>query len=204
MRKAFFVSAIVIACGALLLSGSLHSRAATHPSLSNANPDTSSESAPHYDSSGALLRPTGYSTWVFVGGSIGLTYETQQHQSSPGEFHDVYLRPESYREYLRTGKFPEKTMLVLALYPPNEKVSPAKGGYFEGDLDGLAAAVKDHEHFREGWAYFNFGQAPNLKASATANPKENCYSCHSEHAADDNVFVQFYPILRPFMLHPQK
>jgi len=23
-----------------------------------------------------------------------------------------------------------------------------------------------------------------------------CFDCHAEHAADDNVFVQFYPILR--------
>ncbi|HKS66435.1 MAG TPA: cytochrome P460 family protein [Candidatus Acidoferrales bacterium] len=154
--------------------------------------------APRYDSHGALLRPEHFETWIFVGSSTGLTYEPGIG-TAPGEFHDVYIRPESYREYVRTGKFPEKTVLVLALYPPEDKVSPAKGGHFEGDLDGMAAAVKDHSHFAEGWAYFNFGRAPNLQAEATANPKQACYSCHSQHAADDNVFVQFYPILRPIM-----
>jgi YHS domain-containing protein len=26
-------------------------------------------------------------------------------------------------------------------------------------------------------------------------PKESCYNCHIEHAAYDNVFLQFYPLL---------
>lgn len=154
---------------------------------------------PRYDSHGALIRPRNFETWVFVGSSIGLTYEPGISNHSPGEFHDVYLRPASYREYARTGKFPEKTMLVLALYPPEEKVSPVKGGYFEGDLEGLAVAVKDHERFAKGWAYFSFGDAGHLEDAATANPEPMCYSCHNQHAAHENVFVQFYPILRPIM-----
>jgi Cytochrome P460 len=161
--------------------------------------DLERSTAPHYDSHGALLRPQNFETWVFVGSSTGLTYEPGMQGSGVGEFHDVYIRPESYREYLRTGKFPEETVLVLALYPPEDKISPAKGGYFEGDLDGMAAAVKDHSHFAEGWAYFNFGRTPNLQAAATANPQQNCYACHVKHGADDNVFVQFYPVLRPIM-----
>jgi hypothetical protein len=154
---------------------------------------------PQYDSRGALIRPQDFQTWVFVGSSTGLTYEPGIPAPGAGEFHDVYIRPQSYRAYLRTGKFPEKTMLVLTLYPPEEKVSPAKGGYFEGDLDGMAAAVKDHSRFPQGWAYFNFGRTPNLLARAMASPPQNCYACHNQHAADDNVFVQFYPTLRPIL-----
>lgn len=163
---------------------------------------TASESksaAPRYDSNGALLRPRNFETWVFVGSSTGLTYEPGFANKGAGEFHDVYIRPESYAEYARAGKFPEKTVLVLAVYPPEEKVSPAKAGYFEGDLEGMAAAVKDHERFPEGWAYFNFGESGGLKEKASANPKQMCFSCHQQHAADDNVFVQFYPVLRPIM-----
>jgi hypothetical protein len=155
--------------------------------------------APQYDSDGALLRPKGFETWVFVGSSTGLTYEPGMQSRGAGEFHDVYITPDSYHEYANTGKFPEKTVLVLALYPPDEKVSPAKAGFFEGDLEGVAAAVKDRERFPEGWAYFNFGEGPPLKDRARANPKQMCFSCHQQHAADDNVFVQFYPILRPIM-----
>ena len=155
--------------------------------------------APQYDSHGALFRPRDFETWIFVGSSTGLTYEPGMQEKGPGEFHDVYIRPESYREYARTGNFPEKTVLLLALYPPSEKVSPAKAGYFEGDLEGMAVAVKDHERFPEGWAYFNFGEAPAMKDKVGASPKQTCFSCHQQHAADDNVFVQFYPILRPIL-----
>lgn len=193
------VASVLIICvadlAALFASSGLRVRATQNSSAKSSETNTE----PRYDSARALIRPKDYETWVFVGSSTGLTYEGGSQSSGAGEFHDVYMRPESYREYARTGKFPEKTVLVLALYPPNEKVSPAKGGYFEGDLDGMAVAVKDHDHFAEGWAYFNFGHVPALKKTATANPKENCYSCHNQHAADDNVFVQFYPILRPIM-----
>lgn len=153
-------------------------------------------SAPQYDASGALIRPKNFETWVFVGSSTGLTYEPGMSKGA-GEFHDVYIRPESYREYVRTGRFPEKTMFVLALYPPENKVSPAKSGYFEGDLAGMAASVKDHQRFPDGWAYFNFGEGARTKDTAAASPTSACFSCHKQHAADDNVFVQFYPILRP-------
>jgi hypothetical protein len=27
-------------------------------------------------------------------------------------------------------------------------------------------------------------------------PRQGCQSCHAQNAADDNVFVQFYPTLR--------
>jgi Cytochrome P460 len=153
--------------------------------------------APRFDSGGALLRPKDFQTWIFVGSSTGLTYESGVAATGAGEFHDVYIRPESYREYARTGKFPEKTILVLAVYAPKEKIAPAKAGYFEGDLEGLAASVKDHERFPDGWAYFNFSEGGQLKESAAPSPKQMCFSCHKQHAVDDNVFVQFYPVLRP-------
>lgn len=153
---------------------------------------------PQYDSAGALLRPKDFETWVFVGASTGLSYNGGQ-VPGPGEFHNVYIRPESYKAYLETGKFPEKTMMALALYQPAEKVAPGHAGYFEGQFDELNFSVKDHAHFPEGWAYFGFGEASHLKESAKAFPKSDCYSCHVKNAADDNVFVQFYPILRPIM-----
>ena len=34
------------------------------------------------------------------------------------------------------------------------------------------------------------------KEKAKAFPKQRCWSCHSEQAATDNVFSQFYPVLR--------
>ena len=57
----------------------------------------------------------------------------------------------------------------------------------------VEAAVKD-SRLPDGWGYFSFGDGS--EPSATAFPRERCFACHREHAAVDNVFVQFYPVLR--------
>ena len=149
---------------------------------------------PQYTDEGKLLRPVGYQTWVFVGASLGMTYEEEPAAASEiGKFGNVYLDPRAYAQYVATGTFPEKTMLALAVYEPVSEASINTGGHFEGEQIALEVAVKDHEQFDEGWAYFDF--QPGQKASQ-AFAKEKCYACHVQHAADDNVFVQFYPVLR--------
>jgi Cytochrome P460 len=164
---------------------------ATDPS-----PQTVRASGPHYDADGMLLRPQDFESWVFVGASTGLSYQKFSSAGRAPNFHNVYILPEAYLAYRRTGKFPEKTMLALAMYRPSEKVSPAKGGLFEGEFEALEVAVKDHEKFPEGWAYYSFSEYGQQLARAEAFPKGMCYSCHVAHGADDNVFVQFYPVLR--------
>jgi hypothetical protein len=150
--------------------------------------------SPAYDASGALLRPQGYRRWVFVGASLGLSYREPTHDGGPGDFHHVYLRPESYEAFRRTGRFPDKTVLVLELHRAAQKVAPSRQGLFEGERIALEAAVKDAERFPDGWAYFSFGDG--TRPTATAFPRADCFDCHRQHAASDNVFVQFYPVLR--------
>ena len=168
--------------------------------LSAAQPPQSSPSAtplPHYDTSGALIRPKDFETWVFIGASTGLSYEPGMSSRGSGEFKNAYITPEAYKSYRATGKFPERTMLALVVYDPSEKVSPARAGYFEGEFASLAFAVKDRSHAAEGWSYYAFAGGDGRPAeSAKAFPRSQCYDCHHQHALDDNVFVQFYPILR--------
>ena len=112
-------------------------------------------------------------------------------------FHNVYIQREAFDHYMETGEFPEKTILAMENFSPGSKVSINQKGYFEDKLVGFEVALKDHDQFEEGWAYFNFTQrGGDLKATAKAFPKAACYSCHDQHAANDNVFTQFYPILR--------
>lgn len=151
---------------------------------------------PQYNEDGALQRPTGYREWVFVGASLGLSYSEELRREGPGHFHHVYMQPEAYRQYRDEGTFPEKTMLVMENYSAGSKVNPNLHGHFEDERVGLEVALKDAEHFEDGWAYFMFSTPDGLKESAKAFPKAACYDCHKEHAQDDNVFVQFYPVLR--------
>ncbi|HUR94489.1 MAG TPA: cytochrome P460 family protein, partial [Gemmatimonadales bacterium] len=71
----------------------------------------------------------------------------------------------------------------------------SKQGFFEGEFLAVEFSLKDSERYPGSWAYFNFGKgAPG--ARAVAAPRQGCQSCHAQNAADDNVFVQFYPTLR--------
>ena len=183
-REGFVARRLLVVLASAALLGALGDGA--RPAVSGA--------APAYDASGALLRPQGYRSWVFVGASLGLSYSEGSHETGPGEFHHVYLRPESYEAFRRTGRFPDKTMLVLELHEAAQKVAPSRHGLFEGRRVALEAAVKDVERFPDGWAYFSFGDGS--RPAATALPRSQCFDCHRQHAASDNVFVQFYPVLR--------
>ncbi len=153
---------------------------------------------PVYDDDGSLRWPEGFRTWVFVGASLGLSYSPHKAEYGDELFHNVYLDRRAYEHYARTGEFPEKSMLAMSVYrQANKSESLSKlQGSFEGELVSLEVAVKDSERFDEGWAYFDFSGGDSQKETARPFAREKCFECHAEHAADDNVFVQYYPILR--------
>lgn len=164
-------------------------------SPSAASIDTPSMVQPQFDSTGALLRPKNFDHWLFVGSNIGMSYDSGEAKG-PGEFHNIYMQPEAFDAYKSTGKFPERTTFLLVVYQPAQKASINKSGYFEGQMTGLAVSVKDSLRFKEGWAYFEFGDSGDLAETAKALPAPMCFSCHDQHADDDHVFVQFHPVLR--------
>lgn len=165
---------------------------------------------PQYDAKGDLKRPADFRTWVFVGATIGLRYHkdlpdtTPREQdyakkAEPGEFHNVYIRPEAYEHYLKTGKFPDLTVLVMDVYEAKER--DAKGivskGLFPGAERRFEVAVKNSKRpdgSKTDWAYYAFDKP--TKATASAFRDAACYDCHLKHADVDNVWVQFYPALR--------
>jgi hypothetical protein len=151
---------------------------------------------PRYGEDGSLIRPEDFHSWMFVGASIGLGYSEAPSRRGPGMFHNVYTQPEAYQHFVDTGQFPEKTMFALVMYRSQDKGSISRRSFFEGDFVTLEVAVKDHEQFEEGWAYFGFGDRAGLRDVARPSPRESCYDCHAEPGLHDNVFVQYYPILR--------
>jgi hypothetical protein len=165
---------------------------------------------PQYDGKGDLKRPTDYRKWVFVGANIGLQYrkdrpeaaprEPDHHKDArPGDFHNVYIRPESYEQYLQTGKFPDQTVLVMDVYEARERDprDVVSKGFFPGDQRRIEVAVKNSRRpdgSKTDWAYYAFDPATRPTARAFAD--RACYDCHRKHASVDNVWVQFYPGLR--------
>ena len=190
MRNTIIATATLALITALVL-------AAQQPDTAEA-PSLDGMTVPTYTADGDLILPEDYRTWIFVGASLGLSYsEGAAEREGPGAFTNVYIQPEAYRYFMETGEFPEGTMLPMDIYRPGSRESINQAGYFEKDFLGMEVAVKDSKRYEEGWAYLSFrDRSGGLRESASAFPKDRCYDCHAEHAATDNVFTQFYPVLQ--------
>ena len=153
---------------------------------------------PQYDKDRNLLLPAGYRQWVLAGSSLGLSYAEGGAQGAGMQmFNTTPIEPTAYKHFVETGQFRAGTMLVLLLQGQGTNALPARRGQFATDVHGVEMAVKDSSRVPEGWAYYNFGGSMmgGLRTSAAPQPKTSCYSCHVEHAARDNVFMQFYQML---------
>ena len=151
---------------------------------------------PRFTENKELVRPQGYREWVFVGSSLGMSYQEGQPKREP-KFHNIYLKPAAYQHFQKTGGFPEGPILVMDGADAASQSSINRHGQFQDRFIGIEAAVKDSTRFPEKWAYFSFiGEDGAPKKTAKAFPQDACWSCHNEHGATDNVFTQFYPVLR--------
>lgn len=165
---------------------------------------------PDYTDDGELRLPADYATWVFVGSNLGLAYADEVPQTTAREagradhemFHNVYMEPDAYLQFMQTGAFRDPTEMLFEVYTAESK-DPGEvltEGLFNGRLVAVEMAVKDsdrptHEGSTEIWAYYAF-EGETIPATATAMPDSACFACHAEHADYDNVWVQFYPRLR--------
>jgi Cytochrome P460 len=149
---------------------------------------------PRYTKGTNLIRPTDYREWIFVSSGIGMTYDpSTRSPAAPQAFSNVFVNPSSYRSFMQTGTWPDKTMFVLEFRNSGSEASINQAGRFQTDIRRLEAEVKDSQ-FPGGWGFFNFG------TDETAEPLSGervapCIDCHTKHAAVEMTFVQFYPTL---------
>ncbi len=124
-----------------------------------------------------------------------MTYSPIAAGAAEPAFDNVFVDPASYESFLKTGTWPDGTMLVLEVRGGRSKESINLHGAFQaGDALAREIHVKDTKRFKNGWAFFSFdGEKPADMIPATAS----CYSCHRDHAAVDTTFAQFYPTLLP-------
>jgi hypothetical protein len=142
-----------------------------------------------------LLRPEGYRDWILVGPSserdagVGLAAS-----STPAPASSVYINPSGYREYLKTGRFPEGTLMVWEA----RQHDPQTADRPHDTSPVLLASVKDSSRFDGGWGFFDFtGTEGEATSKALALPESSgCRNCHRREADTDHVFTQVYPVLR--------
>lgn len=156
---------------------------------------------PTYNENGDLLRPNNYETWAFAVSNLNLVFApiTPAEDGEARVYNNIFVSPGAYREFLRSGTWPERTMLLTDLRRARANPTVPEAALVQGELIALAAAVKDHDRYGgNGWRYFAFDNPKGrVDTAQPLDPGQRCYSCHEQHSATDNTFVQFYPMLYP-------
>ena len=169
-----------------------------------AGSDRTTSDAPRFNDKGELLPPENYRDWVYLTSGLNMSYNDNGRRAGPaGEtdeplpFDNVFVQPSAYREFKRTGTWPDHTMFVIEIRASKTKVHPNQSGYVQGDVVGMPAAVKDVKRFGDKkWGYFSL-MSNGKPAPAEAMPPSHCWDCHNRNGAVDSTFVQFYPTLKP-------
>src|SRR5690242_17176059 len=81
--------------------------------LSAQAPASSGDGPQYVAGTDKLIRPANYREWVFLGSSIGLNYPAPGQPPGDPMFNNVFVNPSSYRAFVQTGKWPDKTIWIL-------------------------------------------------------------------------------------------
>ena len=139
--------------------------------------------------------PEDYRQWVYLTTGFDMSYNPALQQMDHHMFDNVFVNPESYKSFVETWTWPDKTMLVLEVRGAKDKGSiNQKGSYQDTEVMGLEVHMKDEARFPGKWAFVGFD---DNKVAKVVPPSAECYRCHADHAAVDTTFVQFYPTLLP-------
>jgi hypothetical protein len=150
---------------------------------------------PAYDAQGRLLPPLKYREWVYLTSGIDMSYTPKPEMEMGSMFDNVFVNPAAYREFLKTGTWPDKTVLVLEQRGAEGPSSINKRGHSQsGEIMGFEVHVRDEAKTPGRWAFYAFDNAQPAEQIPTTAV---CYSCHEQHAAVATTFVQFYPTLLP-------
>lgn len=176
-------SRAIVACGlALVASGTYALSAQQHD-------------GPQYVAgSDKLVRPPNYREWIFVGSSLGLDYPAPGEAPRPERFNNVFVNPSSYRAFMQTGKWPDKTAWVLEFRSVGTEAVANRLGRFQKDVVNFEVNVKD-SRFKDGWAYYIFRPGEANVSPLSGDTAQRCIDCHTAHTAVERTFVQFYPTL---------
>ena len=94
-----------------------------------------------FTADGKLKQPVDYRKWVYVGEVITPNDMNGGEATFP-EFHSVYMDPESFAEYEKTGKYRDGTVLIKELSSVGSKKAPSGNGYFPVSYTHLTLPTK--------------------------------------------------------------
>jgi hypothetical protein len=147
-----------------------------------------------YTADDQLRVPDDYRSWIFLTSSLDLNYD----QPVPGAatsrslLDNVFVNPSAYAEFVKTGTWPDRTVLIKENRLAASAGTISKSGKFQSGIVSMELHDKDEARFPGKWAFF---VTEGKKPAQYVAPGAACYSCHAEHGAVDSTFVQFYPTL---------
>ena len=182
MKRALTLGAMVVAVAILASTRQL----AAQPAAA---------SPARFTAAGELMRPDDFREWVFLSAGLGMNYNEPAPGAAPrrANFPNVFVNPASYREFMKTGKWPEQTMFILEIRGATTEGSINKGGSYQAGVVAVEAEIKDSARFPGGWGFYDFGATRDRAAALPTTA--SCYTCHKDHGAVEQTFVQFYPSL---------
>ena len=162
MRK--YMSATIVALGLIASTAYMW---VTKPAVVAAQ---SAQTSAMFDPQGNMKLPDPhvFRRWVFVGAPLTPNGLNDGKANFP-EYHHVYIEEKNVDVYLKTGSFPEGTVIVKELtrvlnpkFPDGSRSEPSGRGYFNGAYNGIDVTVKDSKRFAKtnGWGFFTFGHHP--------------------------------------------
>ena len=178
----FLLAGVLIALAA--------SRQALYPQTATAQTQSS---GPAYTSAGDFKLPENYRQWVYLTTGFDMSYNTAMSMGHH-MFDNVFVDPASYKAFVETGTWPDKTTLVLEARGAEGKGSINQKGNFQSEVMAIEVHVKDEARFPGKWAFCGVDDGKTGKMFPVG---AECYKCHAAHAAVDTTFVQFYPTLLP-------
>jgi hypothetical protein len=137
--------------------------------------------------------PQNYREWIFLSAGLGMNYgPNAPAPGQPQNFTNVYVNPSSYRAFMKSGAWPDRTMFVLEIRNAASEGSINRAGHYQTGIRAIEANVKD-ARLPGGWGFYNFGAKQD--AVAPLPQTASCYTCHATNTAVEHTFVQFYPSL---------
>src|SRR5262245_24110407 len=96
-----------------------------------------------FNSDGTMKLPAGFRRWIFVGAPLTPNGLNNGNAGFP-EYHHVYVEQKNLDVYLKTGSFPEGTVIVKELtrvlnptFPDGSRTEPSGRGFFNGGFNGI-------------------------------------------------------------------
>lgn len=138
--------------------------------------------------------------WVEIG---AYTVLAAPPEHSGSQVHAVYTERRNVDAFLRTGKFPDGTVLVKEVFAAATESLTTGTVSYAGDLMGRFVMVKESSNrfagvsplWGDGWGWAFYKGTETAKPETT-DYRKDCLGCHEPARSQDLVYIQGYPALR--------